>query len=66
MAKAKAKESDNRKTLIAIKGEQKWLDWLKEYAEWLGVGVMTAIDVSLRKTARDDGFEKPMPKRFTR
>jgi hypothetical protein len=49
---------------MALKGDPAWLDWLKEYADFLGVQATTAIDLALRDQAKDDGFAKPMPKRM--
>jgi len=49
-----------------VKGDPEWLEWLTRYAEWLGVGATTAIDISIREQAKRDGFDEPMPKRFSR
>ena len=65
MAKEKTR-SNAQKSLITIKGEEAWLEWAKRYAEFLGVSVSVAIDLAMRGQSRRDGFEKPMPKRFTR
>jgi hypothetical protein len=66
MAKAKQPVKKGQKSLITLKGEPVWLEWLERYAEFLGLQVSTTIDVALRKQAIEDGFDDPMPKRFTR
>jgi hypothetical protein len=64
--KGKPKVSEPLKSLITLRGEPGWLDWLKGYADHLGVQATTAIDIALREQAKRDGFEEPMPKRFSR
>jgi hypothetical protein len=66
MAKGRAKTSEKLKPVITLVGTEDWLEWLKRYAEFRGFQMTTAIDVALRDQARRDGFEEPMPKRFTR
>jgi hypothetical protein len=66
MAKGKPKAPQVRKTLIALKGEPVWLEWLNAYADHLGISATTAIDLALRDQAKRDGFTEPMPKRFAR
>jgi hypothetical protein len=53
-----------QRTLISLKGDPAWLDWLKGYADSLGIQATTAIDLALREQAKRDGFGKPMPKRL--
>jgi hypothetical protein len=68
MAKAKKRKPDpaDQKTLIALKGNPDWLEWLKRYADSLGVPLTTSIDIALREQAKRDGFIEPMPKRLVR
>jgi hypothetical protein len=61
MAKAKPK---GQTSSITIKGEPAWLEWLKRYADHVGVQTTTAFDLALRSRAKCDGFEEPMPKRL--
>ena len=63
MAKDRKRQSPQR-SLISLKGDPAWLEWLRRYADSLGVPVTTAIDLSLRNAARRDGFDEPMPKRL--
>ena len=66
MAKAKKPKTAQtfQKSLISLKGDPAWLEWLKEFADSLGVPVTTAIDLSLKDYAKRQGFAKPMPKRL--
>jgi hypothetical protein len=63
MAKKKA-EPKGQKTLFAVKGSDEWFDWLKRYADSVGVSAMVAIDLALKDKAKRDGFPEPMPKRI--
>jgi hypothetical protein len=53
-----------QKSLITLNGDPAGLEWLEEYADFLGVANTTAIDISVREQAKRDGFTKPMPKRL--
>lgn len=72
MAKAKGKpaqEPESPRThvsLITLKGNPEWLEWLKRYAESMGMQLTTVIDFALREQAKRDGFAEPMPKRMSR
>lgn len=66
MPKGKPKVSEPLKSLITLRGEPEWLEWLKRYADHLGVQTTTSIDIALREQAKRDGFDEPMPKRFAR
>lgn len=71
MAKNKARQPEPEpdepiKTLFAVKGRPVWFDWLREYAEFLGMPTTTTFDLALREQAKRDGFPKPMPKRMSR
>lgn len=50
-------------TLFAVKGTASWHEWLKQYVDSQGIGIMAAIDNALREAAKRDEFTKPMPKR---
>ncbi len=56
----------NSKTLFAVKGSEEWFEWLKQYADFAGVSMMSAIDLALKDKARRDGFPEAMPKRIAR
>ena len=49
MAKAKKpqRKPDPQRSLITLKGDPAWLEWLKRYADALGVATSTAIDIAL-------------------
>jgi hypothetical protein len=64
MAKKKAARREPQRTLVSLKGDPAWLEWLKDYADSLGVQTTTAIDLALRDQAKRDGFARPMPKRL--
>jgi hypothetical protein len=66
MPRGKAKVSGPLKSLITLRGEPEWLEWLKRYADHLGVQATNAIDIALREQAKRDRFNEPMPKRFSR
>lgn len=55
-----------QKTLFSIKGDPAWFEWLKRYADFLGVAATTTIDLAVREQAKRDGFKEPMPKRLVR
>jgi hypothetical protein len=57
-------EGKARVSLITLKGDPAWLEWLQEYADFLGVPNTTALDIAVREQAKRDGFGKPMPKRL--
>jgi hypothetical protein len=66
MAKGKGKPPERLKPLITLRGEPEWLEWLKRYATDRGLQLTTIIDIAVREQAKRDGFDEPMPKRFTR
>lgn len=69
MAKKKASGDaapKGQKTLFAVKGDEDWYEWLKQYADHVGVSAMVAIDLALKGQAKRDGFADPMPKRVKR
>ena len=61
MAKAKPK---GQTSLITIKGEPAWLEWLRRNANHVGALTTIAIDLALRGHVKRDGFEEPLPKRL--
>lgn len=65
MAKKKPEPEPSR-TLFAVKGDPAWHEWLKSYADSLGMTVTGVIDYALREQAKRDKFAEPMPKRFGR
>ena len=64
MPKKSPEPDDAPKTLFAVKGRETWYEWLRGYAEFAGLNMMTVIDVALREQAKRDGYGKPMPKRM--
>jgi hypothetical protein len=64
MAKKRAGDREPQKSLITLKGDPSWLEWLKRYADSLGVTASTALDIAVREQAKRDGFKEPMPKRL--
>lgn len=62
--KKQSKADGPQKTLVSLKGNIEWADWLREYAESIGLPVTNAIDIALREQAKRDGFKRPMPRRF--
>lgn len=64
MAKAKREAEETPRTLFSVKGLPSWHEWLKRYADFLGLNSTTAMDIALREQAKRDGFKEPMPKRF--
>jgi hypothetical protein len=64
MAGAKKPDKMPTRSLISLKGDPSWLEWLKELADWVGVPASTAIDLGLIELAKRRGFRKPMPSRL--
>jgi hypothetical protein len=64
MARTKSQRVNPQKSLMTLKGDDSWLEWMKEFADFLGVPVSTVIDLSVREKAIRDKFPKPMPKRL--
>jgi hypothetical protein len=68
MAKAKKrtgrpKSPDPKRTIMTIRGNEDWRDWVHRLAEHMRLKSTDLIDRALVELAQRNGFEEPPPKR---
>jgi hypothetical protein len=50
-------------TVVAIKGNPAWKEWLDRAARHCRLSTSTLIDLAVTRYAREQGFEEPPPER---
>ena len=55
-----------QRTLVSLKGNERWAAWLRGLSDHVGVPATNVVDMALKSYAQQVGYPDPMPRRQNR